>query len=64
MREILTITKEKFNAFKKQHGMLLYRDKILISLKGLDTEGNYLVSFGEGMSENAYTLYEDFKDLK
>ena len=56
----LRVSKKDFFAFKLQHEALLYVDKILIKLHNVEEDGTYVISFGEGISEDAYSLFNKF----
>jgi len=56
----LRVSKKDFFAFKLQHETLMYVDKILIKLHAVESDGTYVISFGEGISEDAYKLFDEF----
>ena len=60
MERTLRISSKDFFAFKLKHEGLLYKDKILTKLHTIEPDGTYVVSFGNGISEDAYELYEQF----
>lgn len=60
MEKTLRISSKDFFAFKLEHEALLYKDKILTKLHTIEPDGTYVLSFGDGISEDAYELYEQF----
>jgi hypothetical protein len=56
----IRVSQKDFFAFKIQHEGLLYSDKIATKLHTIEEDGTYVISFGEGISEDAYELYEQF----
>ena len=56
----LRVSQKDFFAFKLQHETLMYVDKILIKLHAVEADGTYVISFGEGISEDAYKLFDEF----
>lgn len=56
----LRVSKKDFFSFKLQHETLMYVDKILIKLHAVEEDGTYVISFGEGISEDAYELFDNF----
>lgn len=60
MNRTIRVSQKDFFAFKIKHESLLYSDKILTKLHTIEEDGTYVISFGEGISEDAYELYEQF----
>jgi len=60
MERTLRISSKEFFAFKLKHEALFYKDKILTKLHTIEPDGTYVISFGDGISEDAYELYEQF----
>jgi|TARA_R110000803_G_scaffold185124_1_gene247464 hypothetical protein len=56
----IRVSKKDFFDFKLKHERLLYSDKIFIKLHTIEEDGTYVISFGEGISEDAYELYDKF----
>ena len=54
------MSQKDFFAFKIKYEGLLYADKIATKLHTIEEDGTYIISFGEGISEDAYKLYEQF----
>ena len=42
----------------------MYEDKILTKLHEIDSDGNNVISFGEGISEDADELFNEFMKEK
>jgi len=60
----IRVSKKDFFDFKLKHEWLLYSDKILIKLHSIEEDGTYVISFGDGISEDAYELYNKFISQK
>lgn len=60
----IKVSQRDFFDFKLKHSALLYEDKILIKLHDIDSDGSYVISFGEGISEDAYQLFNEFMKQK
>lgn len=60
MNRTIRVSQKDFFAFKIKHEGLLYTDKIATKLHTIEEDGTYVISFGEGISEDAYELYEQF----
>lgn len=60
MTDTIKVSKKDFFDFKLQHEGLLYADKILIKLHTIEEDGTYVISFGDGISEDAYELFNQF----
>lgn len=56
----IRVSKKDFFDFKLKHEGLLYSDKILTKLHTIEEDGTYVISFGDGISEDAYELYNKF----
>jgi len=56
----LRVSQKDFFSFKLQHETLMYVDKILIKLHAVEEDGTYVISFGQGISEDAYKLFDEF----
>jgi hypothetical protein len=56
----IRVSKKDFFDFKLKHERLFYSDKIFIKLHTIEEDGTYVISFGEGISEDAYELYDKF----
>ena len=52
MNRTIRVSQKDFFAFKIKHEGLLYSDKILTKLHTIEEDGTYVISFGEGISED------------